>query len=249
MRIAILFVCLYLSQVSVAFSGPKYGPKVQPLSAKTNNQYFRNNDAPDYWALSPYYIPQETPRGCSAGNLTMLLNAVRDAKTLQSDQELVTYKSFIESFTDAPYKAAITGATKTTGENFSNKNLTRLFAEAVKKLTKGAAATKVEFFEVDQKNIEKSRAAFIKALKENEKSSNDFIFFSFVQGAVTGDPEGGAHVATVAAYDNKTGLVLVLDPDRQWYEPYWVSANDLFDSIRDPKSDSRKEAGWIYIKK
>lgn len=179
----------------------------------------------------------------------MLLNTVRGAKSLQSDEELITYKSFVENYTDPAYKAAVSGATRTPGENFSNKNMTRLFAEAAKKLKKGIAPTQVEFFQVDQNNVEKSRAAFLKALRENEKSADDFIFFSFVQGQVTGDPEGGAHVATVAAYDEKPGLVLVLDPDRQWYEPYWVSANDLFESIRDPKSDSRKEAGWIYFKK
>jgi hypothetical protein len=100
---------------------------------------------------------------------------------------------------------------------------------------------------VDLKDKERSRKEFFAALEANEKSSDDFIFFSFMQGALTGDPEGGAHVATVAGYDSKNKLVLVMDSDREWYEPYWAPRDVLFDSIADPKSDS-KHPGWIQAK-
>lgn len=229
------------------FAGPKYGPKANPLSAKTNLEYFQKNKAPDYWALSPYYLPQETPRGCSAANLAMLLNAARPSQDLSSDDELITFKSFVEKYADADYRDTINGKTATTGENFSNKNLTRLLNEVSQKLKAKGSDPHAEFGIVDQKDLKKSKKQFIGALAKNEKSSDDFIFFSFIQGKITGDPEGGAHVATVAAYDAKKNLVLVMDPDRQWYEPYWTSVDDLFEAISDPKSDSRKEAGWIYF--
>ena len=64
---------------------------------------------------------------------------------------------------------------------------------------------------------------------------------------LTGDPEGPAHVATVGAYDEKSRSVLVLDPDREWYEPYWTSVDALFEAIADPSSDSEKKAGWIVF--
>lgn len=238
-------VTLSLIILSDAHAEPKYGPKVKPLSARTNIEYFKKNDAADYWALSPYYIPQETPRGCSAANLSMILNAARVGMPLTSSDELVTFKSLTEKLTDAPYSESINMKSVTTGENFSNKNLARLITEAAQKLKLNAASAKLSI--VDQADLKKSKREFIEALKQNEKSVRDFIFFSFMQGKVTGDPEGGAHVATVAAYDAKKNLVLVMDPDRQWYEPYWVSADDLFEAISDPKSDSRKEAGWIVF--
>ncbi len=230
-----------------ANANPKYGPKAKPLSAMTNLQYFQKNKAPDYWSLSPYYLPQETGRGCSAANISMILNAARVSTPLSSADELITFKTFTEKYADAAYKESIYGSVMPTGENFSNKNLTRLLNEAAQKLKIPSANPSAEFFEVNQKDLKKSRQLFTEALKQNEKSADDFIFFSFIQGKITGDPEGGAHVATVAAYDAAKKLVLVMDPDRQWYEPYWTSEDDLFDAISDPKSDSRKEAGWIHF--
>ena len=238
---------LLLSHVAFGASGkPKYGPKAEPLSSMTNLPYFQKNQAADYWKLSAYYLPQETPRGCSAANLAMILNAARVGTMLNSDEELITFKTFTEKLADISYKEAIEGKSVTIGENFSNKNLTRILNEAAAKLNLGTKPH-AEFFMVNQKDLKKSLASFKEALKENEKSADDFIFFSFIQGKITGDPDGGAHVATVAAYDEKNNLVLVMDPDRQWYEPYWTSADNLFEAIRDPKSDSRKEAGWIHF--
>ena len=246
MKYFILALSLMVS-TSSTFALPKYGPKAKPLSAMTNLQYFQKNKAADYWALSPYYLPQETPRGCSAANLAMILNAARAGTPLTSDDQLITFKSFTETFADDRYHDAIYGKALSPGENFSNKNLTRLLNSASEKLKIPGKQPHAQFNEVDQKNLKNSKEQFLEALKQNEKSSNDFILFSFIQGKITGDPDGGAHVATVAAYDEKNNLVLVMDPDRDWYEPYWTSADDLFEAINDPRSDSRKEPGWIYF--
>jgi hypothetical protein len=85
-------------------------------------------------------------------------------------------------------------------------------------------------------------------LVKNEKSADDFIVLSFVQGILTGDPEGMlAHVAPVGAYDEKKHLVLVMDPDRKWYGPYWSPEDKVFDSIADSRSDA-DHPSWIYVK-
>ena len=73
------------------------------------------------------------------------------------------------------------------------------------------------------------------------------MIISFVQGILTGDPEGGAHVATIGAYDEKRKLVLLFDPDREWYGPYWSPESKVFDSILDPRSDYAAP-GWIYVR-
>jgi len=100
---------------------------------------------------------------------------------------------------------------------------------------------------VDEKDLSRSRKAFHEALLRDEKSSDDFIVISFEQGDLTGDPEGGAHVSVVGAYDSRTARVLVLDVDREWYGPYWSPESKVFDVIADRRSDS-VAPGWIYVK-
>ena len=246
--IKILALLVALSTSAAAAAAPKYAADINPLSANSNKTYFQKNAAPDFWALIPYYIPQDTGRGCSAANIAMILNGARVGMPLTASDELITFKNFLENYADKTYAKTIKGKGLLTGTVFANTNLAKVLKSAAEKLKITTAASSIEFVEIDQKNLTTGRARFTEALKRNEKSANDFIFFSFVQGKATGDPEGGAHVATVGAFDESKDQVLVLDPDRQYYEPYWISADKLFEAIRDPASDSEKKVGWIHFK-
>jgi hypothetical protein len=83
-------------------------------------------------------------------------------------------------------------------------------------------------------------------LNKNEKSSSDFIVPLFWQADFTGDPEGSVgHFAPVAAYDGKR--VLIFDPDREWYEPYWVPEEVFLTGISNSKADSIKAGGYIRV--
>jgi len=73
---------------SVAFEGkPKLGPEAVPITQQT--EYLRTAPAPDYWKLSPFYVPQQTSSACSLASLAMALNALRGLPA-RSDQRLVT---------------------------------------------------------------------------------------------------------------------------------------------------------------
>lgn len=242
---------LLLAAGARAHALPKYGPSVAPLSARTNVEYFQKNPAADYWALSPYYIHQETPTACSAANIVMLLNAARVGTPLGSDEELITFKNFLERFADKGYRRAVTSMTAAMAigsHQLANRNLARILLDAARKLKIKDGNPSVEFIPLDQKDLPAGKKRFIRDLEENERSANDFIFFSFMQDKVTGDPDGDSHVGTVAAFDAEKRLVLVLDTDRKFYEPYWTPVDTLFAAISDPASDGRREAGWIRFK-
>ena len=53
------------------------------------NDYLREAPAPDYWTLSPFYIPQRTSSDCSPAAIVMVVNALRGLPA-NADQELVT---------------------------------------------------------------------------------------------------------------------------------------------------------------
>lgn len=237
----------FIGIVSSATAGPKYGPNAQPLSKKTNLEYFQKNPAPDFWALIPHYRGQPTAKACGATNLTLITNAAREAfGNLSSDDKLLSVEDYVKKYTDKAYEETILGS-KFDRTNVTNKNMARLIAQGFEKLKLSTAATKAEVHDIDLKDLPGSKKKFVEALKENEKSADDFIFFSFIQGKLTGDPEGGAHVATIAGFDAKKNLVLIMDPDREWYEPYWSPVDAVFDSISDPKSDGL-HPGWIHVR-
>ena len=69
---------------------------------------------------------------------------------------------------------------------------------------------------------------FRKTLQAVEKGSSDYLLVHFVQDDLTGARGGPyAHISPVGAYDGTTRRVLILDVDREWYSPYWVSDEDL----------------------
>jgi hypothetical protein len=72
-------------------------------------------------------------------------------------------------------------------------------------------------------------------LAENEQSSADVIVGVFDQGVLTGDVNIG-HVSPIAAYDQRNKRVLVMDVDREWYVPYWVSDELLLEAMLKPGS-------------
>ena len=59
-------------------------------------------------------------------------------------------------------------------------------------------------------------------LAANEASDQDVVLVYFNQGVLTGDWDG-PHISPIAAYDQGTGQVLIMDVDREWYVPYWTS--------------------------
>jgi hypothetical protein len=231
----------------VALAAPKYGPNAVPLSKRSNTEYFKRSEAPDFWTLIPYYLPQPTGRACSAATLTTLLNGARASKALTSEDKLLTVEAFAREYADKPYAETVLGKGMFNRKNVTSRNLTRLIEQATGKLGIKTDKTKVTLNEVDYEHPEKSKKLFLEQLKQNEKSSDDFIVLSaFIQGTLTGDPEGPPHVGLVAAYDDKTKQVLILDPDREWYEPYWSPVDQVWEAVRDPKADGNHSA-WIHF--
>jgi hypothetical protein len=239
--------------VTSAFAGPKYGPNAVPLTANSDREYFAKNEAPDYWALSSFYLPQPTDRSCSATTFAMVLNGLRSKQDLTAKDELVTVQSLIDKYSDDRYKNAMNGSitsalSSLNHSDVANTRLVEVLKTAMNKLKLTTPSSVVENHVIDEKNLPKSRKEFHDMLVKNEKSADDFIILSFVQGMLTGDPDGMiAHIAPVGAYDEKKHLVLVLDPDRQWYGPYWSPEDKVFDAVADLRSDA-EHPSWIYVR-
>ncbi len=227
-----------ISTPELAESKPKYGPKAVRLSK--SHVFFRESDAPDYWALAPYYAAQMTESTCSVASLTMALNALRSKQDLGSEEELVTEPALLsltegerKSLSIRPEKAGVT------------LDQLKIFAEIGLKAY-GFTEFKVEMVRVSDKSSD-TKQKLIKDFTENERSAKTMIIANFLQGTLTGDAPVG-HVAPIGAFDPARNRALVMDPDRKWYEPYWVSVDSLLEAMTEQDAVSQKARGYIKIK-
>ncbi|MBC7386104.1 MAG: hypothetical protein H7301_08095 [Cryobacterium sp.] len=217
----------------------KYGPTATRLFDA--HEYVRKNAAPDYWALSPYYDPQMNGAACSLASVTMVVNAARASMPLTASDELATQPNLLKKVNSSVWNEGV--AKGTTGVDLDQLGV--LVGQSLKAY--GLEPLKIEVVHVDSTTdamMKKVRSV----LEQNEKNASDFVIANFQQSDYTGDPEGAiGHIAPVAAYDRKAKKVLVMDVDRQYYEPYWVSEETFLKGMATKDSGGKNFRGFVYV--
>jgi len=220
---------------------PKYGPAVTRL--RDAREFVRTAPAADFWALIPYYLPQLDDQSCSVATACMLVNAVRAERKLTADDELATPAGVLGAVEPRAWKDKVAaGGAGLTLDEFAAvvPQALRAYGEAE------CRVTVVRFPEPPDAALARLR----KLLVANERSSRDFVVANFLQSVVTGDPAGAVgHLAPIAAYDAETHRVLVFDPDRRWYEPYWVPDETLLAAMRAPDADAGQPRGLLWVER
>jgi hypothetical protein len=207
-----------------------------------DHSYIAHHDAPDYWALSPYYVPQAKGSYCSVATAMMIVNAARAHQKLTAADELVTQEKLLEKVTTANWSDQVNGK----GRGIGLDEFGPILSDSLK--TVGVTVEKVEIVHVDADDAA-TRKRIHDLLVENEKSDHDFIAVNYLQSEYTGDPEGKVgHLAPVAAYDAKTKRVLIMDPDRQYYEPYWVSEAAFMKGMQTFDKTMKANRGLVRVK-
>jgi hypothetical protein len=211
---------------------PKLGPDA--ITVQQSHAYLRGHDAPDYWALSPYYVPQATDSACSVAAITMLLNALR-ALPPNSVDPLVTQQALLENVANDQWA-------KETAQGGSGVTWDEFVADVRASLAAYGLAADVDVLK-PQDDSAATLAQLQRMLTENELSDRDIILVYFDQGVLTGDWDG-PHISPIASYDAELRRVLIMDVDRQWYIPYWSSDDKLLAAmIRQAPSDMGALAG------
>lgn len=221
---------------------PKLGPKAIPISM--DHAYLSKAKAPDYWAISPYYIHQQTSSACSLASVTIALNTMRGLPALSEDM-LVTQNNLLEVTKD-----------KRWAEQAADEGDGVTFADLVEDTTQSLKPFDIKA-EVAAAQPAKDKAATLEAFRamlvENEASAKDMVLIYFNQGVVTGDWDG-PHVSPIGAYDAATDRVLIMDVDREWYVPYWTKTETLFEAFQRPAPADQgvlagETGGWVRITK
>jgi hypothetical protein len=234
-----LFCLLPLTSAQATITLPKYSQENDRLAL--NHEYFRQNPAADFWALIPYYVPERNNASCSLATAVMVVNAARAEQTLHAADGLATQKDLLAKLKNKTMEQKLSD----TGHGIDLEGLAKLVQSSFD--IYGIKGARVTVVHVDQ-NEKETQKKIHRALIENEKSARNFMLVNYLQSTFTGDPEGAVgQIAPVGAYDEKKKRVLILDPDRDWYEPYWVSEETLVAGMNTKNADVNQNRGYVWV--
>lgn len=236
---SVLFVSLILTTSYSLSSSSKYGNQAIPLSS--SHEFFRTSPAPQFWTLMSHYVPQMNGSACSVASVSMLVNALRDSQKLNSDEPLVTQEALVKRVTHpAWHKGFFQGFS---GYAVTLDQLGSIIEESLKAY--GLQPKKVEVFHAEG-DEQRLRSLIHEKLLEFHKNPRVFLIANFLQGVFTSDSQIG-HVSPIGAYDPIQKRVLILDVDREWYEPYWVSEEVFTQGLRTQDPSAHRARGWVLI--
>ncbi len=225
------------SVTSASRATSKYAAHAVPLSR--DNDYFRGARAPDFWTLVPYYVGQPDAVSCSLASLTMLVNSARHAWPLSSEHPLVTPSLLQERIRSPAWDEGLAPG----GQGVTLDQLAELTTLSLRAF--GVAHARVEATHVPDPSAA-ALSRLRQRLSASEASASDWVVLNFFAGAYVGTGDYG-HIAPVAAFDAVRKRVLVLDPDRTWYEPYWIPDEVALVGMATPDSVTGQPRGYLYV--
>ncbi len=250
----ILFMMALASQMALGTptKAPKYGPLAKPWAVplSVDHRYFLkpSSQHSDFWKLMPFYVPQFNGAACSAASVTILLNALLYGNLPQAgDEKNITQQALLEKVKLENWKDRLSDAGYHGEYGMTLERLRKVTEEALTQWIKAPMVVESKVF--SKVNID-SIHELESLLQKNEETSEDFIIVHFIQDMLTHDSEGGpyAHISPIGAYDAKLKKVLILDVDREFYQPYWVSPERLLTAMTTPTKEFGK-GGLLWIHK
>jgi hypothetical protein len=222
--------------------GPQGSPRAVPLSA--DHAYLTAAPALDFWALMPHYVGQMNGAACSAASVAMVLNAaVRTGRPLSNEDRNITQQVLLDRVAAEHWKARLSSLGYWGRYGLNLAQLEIVARAALQSFGASQASARAMPADGSEAGLE----GFRRALVQNERSSRDAMLLHFVQDEVTAAPGGPyPHISPVGAYDEARRRVLVLDVDREWYEPYWV-ADDVLYRAMSKKTLAFGAGGYVQV--
>lgn len=219
-----------------------------------NESQFKN----DFYQLINFFQPQINPLYCSAATGTIILNALYygDIPSQKSGEvvrpkdlggQIIQFHSysqagFFNNETDfIKQREIIDFKSKVSGKDSYDPGLT--LAEFSKILSK-VYGLKTEIIYA-KKNDEKSLNKFRKNLKRVLSDDKNFIAANF-NGKLIGNKTGG-HISPIAAYDEKTDSILILDVALHKNLWYFVPVKDFYAAMNSKDGDNFR--GYLIVRR
>jgi hypothetical protein len=186
----------------------------------------------DFHQLVNFYQPQINPLYCSAASSVIILNALNSGNLFKQEE------FFNEKTDKIKLKSIIDFKEKDAAGNYdaglSIADLNKILSKVYKLKTKLTYVDKS-----DEKSIKKFRQNIKEILAENKK----FIITNF-DGKVLNHKTGG-HLSPIAAYDEASDSLLVLDVALHKNQWFWVDVTEFYKSMN--TKDGENYRGFLVV--
>ncbi len=206
------------------------------------------------------FEPQQDKFMCGPSTIAMILNSIEKSKLFTRAKAITTSDLPIDKFAEKFARLQNRGLEKNfnasfkrfTQKNIFNQNCSKvkklkelysppfgLCLEEIEKIINALSYKAQRFHAVPSLDINFYRNIFKKSLS----SDSQYIILNYDQRAL-GQLDGGGHIAPVAAYDETTDSVLIIDvnPELGWS---WIALSSLCKAMA--TEDKRKPRGFVLV--
>lgn len=189
----------------------------------------------DFFKLSETFVTQKEQSLCPVASAVMVLNAL--AIEAPATPSWGPYKTFTQDnlFNDRARELGVARG--------------GLQLEQLKAL--------LETYPVEATAVHASDTtldAFRTAISQDFADPTGFVIVNFLRSALGQEPNGpieaklAGHFSPIAAYDEATDSVLMMDVARYKYPPLWIPTSELFDAMNTTDVDSGKTRGFLLVR-
>jgi len=186
----------------------------------------------DYWQLAPNFTAQVTQSYCSVASAVTVLNAMPITKPV--DPTYAPYAYFTQTNFFNPGVEKIISAKTVLEMGMTREQMAETLSQQGVKAISIAGDTFTE---------ESLRTLLKKALGDD----GQFVLANYYRGSL--GQVGGGHWSALAAYDEQSDSVLILDVAKYKYPPAWVSISMLQQAINTIDTVSNKARGLVIVTK
>jgi|GEM_PF-1048131 multidrug efflux pump subunit AcrB len=193
---------------------------------------YRSQAKQDFLPLSIHFVTQQNRAYCGAASMVMVLNAL--GLTAPVDPTYSPYPMFTQNNVFNVKTERIIGVDKIARQGVTLEQLGRLLAS----------------YPVQAQVIyssDSSLVEFREQVRANLKEAENFVLVNYLRKTI-GQQTGG-HISPLAAYDEASDRLLILDVSRYKYPPVWVKTAHLWRAMTTVDDASKKSRGYLLIRR
>lgn len=201
------------------------------LNSKQGNNLLLESEArQDYFALSSQFVTQKNGAFCGVASIIMVLNAL----SISAPNAAIGNFHFFDqdNFFDNPRTSQVMSAAKIARGGMTLEELAKLLE---------TYPVKAEVYHGGNVSLEQFRSL----ITNNLQTSNDFVLVNYLRSSIAQKKWG--HISPIAAYDEDTDRLLILDVARYKYPPVWVKTAELWQATRTLDRTSGKTRGFVLV--
>lgn len=196
--------------------------KERLITSQWNNTYFQ---------LSPYLEAQDNQGFCGIASIAASLNSLPQIEKPFS-ADYWPYRFFTQDNLFTPDTSKVKAKHVVAAAGLTLEQI-QLFLKALN------VKTSIHY------GNDLTEASLRALLKTALTDNNHRLIVDFSRETL--NQEGHGHFSPIAAYDDTSDSLLILDVAKFKYPPFWVSVSDLLTSIQTIDSDSGKSRGLLII--